>query len=171
MSDLLLLAAIAVLTVNSGLSYVTRRRQVQNFDTARHERAEAARAAPRTFIIGGETFIRKPDVRPEVLTSWEAVTAETPASETLQIVDDLIGEFVTGDGASRWRKLRARYDDPITLADMMEVVMWLVQEETTFPTSEPSPSADGSENPPTGESSTADAPSAAPMPGGFPSDV
>jgi hypothetical protein len=137
-----------------------RRHRVHNFDTARQARAEAARAAPRTFQIGGETFVRRDSVRPEVLTAWEAVTPETPASETLEIVDTLVGEFLIGDGHSRWLALRQRYDDPITLSDMMEVVVWLVQEETTFPTTEPSPSSDGSGGPTTGGSSTDAAPSA-----------
>ena len=136
---------------------------MHNFDT---KRAERSQAEPRSFQIGGETFIRKHSVRPEVMTAWEAVTPETPASETLQIVDDLIGEFLIGDGHSRWRQLRERYDDPITLEDMMEVVAWLVSEETGFPTTEPSPSSNGSDGPTTGGSSTDGSPSleATPIP-------
>ena len=144
---------------------------MQNFDIARQQRAEAARAAPRTFQIGGETFVRKASVRPEVLTAWEGVTPETPASETLTIVDDLIGEFLVGDGHSRWAALRERYDDPITLGDMMDVVAWLIEEETSFPTTEPSPSLDGSGTATTGGSSVGGSPSAAPMLPASPSAV
>lgn len=56
------------------------------------------------------------------------------------------------ESEERWRLLRARTDDPLTLGDLAKVVAWLTAGETARPTGEPGASSPGLV--PTGPSST-----------------
>jgi hypothetical protein len=112
----------------------------KNFDEARAARA----AEDRSFTIGGESFVRKVGVRPEVLADYENVDAAGSATDTLVEIDKIVLEMVedVDDGHSRYRALRARTDDPITLLDMTDLVQWLIEEQTgRRPTPPPSPSS------------------------------
>jgi hypothetical protein len=111
---------------------------VKNFDERRKQRAEA----DRLFQIGGETFVMRAGVRPEALTPYENLTPEAGASEALAVIDDLIVEFIedNDDAHSRYRNLRERSDDPITMQDLQELTKWLVEQQTGRPTVPPSPS-------------------------------
>lgn len=114
----------------------------KNFDEARQARAEA----DRSFVIGGETFVRKVGVRPEVIAAYDAIDAEGSPSETLNSIDSVILDMVedTDDAHKRYRALRERAEDPITLADLTDLVAWLIEEETgRTPTRQPSSSPAG----------------------------
>ena len=115
---------------------------MKNFDDDRAARA----AADRSFQIGGETFVMKVGVRPEVLADYEKLGSNDSAVESLKVIDTLILDFVEtdGDAVDRYHAIRARDDDPITLRDMTDLVDWLVKEQTgRTPTLPPSPSAPG----------------------------
>jgi len=116
---------------------------VKDFDEARRRRAEQ----DREFTIGGERFVMRAGVRPEVLAPYEGLTADTSPTESLQIIDELVMAFVepTDDAARRWVRLRERDDDPVTLQDLTELVQWLVEGQTGRPTVPPSPSTRSSE--------------------------
>lgn len=127
---------------------------MKDFDTKRKERSDR----DRSFQIGGETFVRRTGLRPEVLLPWEKIGEDTPASEVLETIDLLVTDFIEpgDDAVARYQALRARDDDPVTLEDLQELVEWLVSEQTGRPTGLPSgstpsapPPADGS----TGDSS------------------
>jgi len=136
---------------------------MKNFDTARKLRGSRP-AADRTFVIGGQSFVRRVNVPADVMTVLDPLSGGgVAAGEVLRIVDGLIGELVEPPGAGQWGQLRARGadEDPLTLADVMAVIQWLIEEETTVPTSEPSPSGDGSASLAPGAPSTGTAPSVA----------
>lgn len=109
---------------------------MKDFDTKRKERSDR----DRSFKIGGETFVRRTGLRPEILLPWEKIGDDTPASEVLETIDLLVTDFIeSGDDAvARYKALREREDDPVTLEDLQELVEWLVAEQTGRPTGPPS---------------------------------
>jgi hypothetical protein len=139
----------------------------RNFDEARQARKDK----DRQFTIGGEFFFMKPGVKPEVFAGYDDITPETTATQTLEMIDGIILDMVEphNDAHARWHALRAKEDDPITLADMTSVVDWLIAEQTGRPTQQPSPSGPGPEPPPTGTTLTDDSPSPATPPVPVPS--
>jgi hypothetical protein len=131
----------------------------KNFDEARAQRAEQSRDE-RQFTLGGESFHAKATVRPEVLTAFDGITEQTPLPETLAIADDTVLAMIEDDpdengvgGHERYRRLRARDEDPVGAADLLDLCEWLVGVATGRPTSPPSASSNGPGG--TGTSSTA----------------
>lgn len=129
---------------------------MHNFDEGR----EARKQADRTFQIGGEVFVRKVGVRPEVIAAYESLNDSENATETLALIDSVVCDMIDdagqalaeGDrikkigakGHDRYRKLREREVDPLSLADMTSLVEWLIETETgRVPTQQPSPSQRG----------------------------
>lgn len=134
---------------------------MKNFDS---ERRPVVAREEREFKIGGEVFVRRSRVRPDVLTGWDDVTDDTPAAEVLKIADELILSLIEDEAAShdRWLSLRTRDDDDaLELPDIISVIQWLIQEATGRPTGQPPASAGGSVTPATTTTSTADSASSA----------
>ena len=139
---------------------------MRDFDIQRKIRAEA----DRTFMIGGEKFVRRASVRPEATQPWDDVQAETPQAETLAAMDETLLNLIEpgsrGEAHKRWKALRQREEDAITLGDMIELFQWLVGEMTGRPILPPlssfeepgangTSSTDGSSLPDLQEASTA----------------
>ena len=101
----------------------------------------------RTFVVRGETFTWQ-DVRPEVLTAFQAETEvdpekpETNAAIWKQL-DEQISLFLVPEDRERWEKLRAREENPVTVIQLNEILTWLVGEQTERPSQTPSPSGPG----------------------------
>lgn len=135
---------------------------MKNFDVARQARSIRSRDS-RSFLLGGVTFVRRASVPAEVMVDLDEISSGTSAGRVLEIVSGVIAEMCEPPATEQWAALRARKADadPLTLADVIEVVQWLIAEETEIPTSEPSPSGDGSQTPAPGAASTATSPSAA----------
>jgi hypothetical protein len=134
---------------------------MKNFDTARSERAIRP-AADRTFVLGGETFVIRPRVPANVMTQLDVIGGgDVSPGQVLNIVSSVVTDMVEPPGGDTWQQLVARGadEDPLTLQDVVEVVQWLIENETSIPTSEPSPSGDGSANPAPGAPSTDASPS------------
>jgi hypothetical protein len=115
----------------------------KNFDEQRAERA----ALDRDFIIGGEHFRARPGVRPEKLSRYDDLDADSTVEETLAIVDELILAMIEEDDNAheRYRALRLRDDDPVTVEDLQELVKWLMEAQTGRPTGQPGDSSAGPE--------------------------
>ena len=99
----------------------------------------------REFTVGGETFHWR-DVRPEVLTSFEpSANGSGPedANAAWRLMDDQILLFIAKDEEQKWRDLRAREDQPVTIAQLNAILIWLMEEQTGRPTEPSSPSAPG----------------------------
>lgn len=81
-------------------------------------------------------------------------------TETLAAIDDSILAMMeqTDEAAERYRALRSREDDPLTIGDLRSVVEWCIEESTRRPTGPPSSSTaslDTTGNILTGDSSSA----------------
>lgn len=115
----------------------------KNFDEKR-----AARAAfmDRNFILGGEEFTMRAAVRPEALVAYESLDASADISTTLGIIDGLIIAFLEpgpgGDAHSRYRQIRERDEDPISVEDLQELVEWMMEVYTARPTEQPGESSE-----------------------------
>jgi hypothetical protein len=95
------------------------------------------------FTIGGEKFTMRL-VRPEVIASWEDEDTPDKSIEALAYTDSKIKLFLDQNGsAERWDALRAREENPITLGQMNELLRWMVEAQSGFPTPQPAPSTPG----------------------------
>lgn len=135
---------------------------MKDFDTARATRREQAE-----FKIGGEIFRLLP-VRPEVLIEHQDMSLIP--EQMLPQLDALVVALVDpeDDAHARYKALREREVDPLTLGDCKDLMMFLidwqsgeVEEETGRPTDPPSSSGRGPAKPRTGTRSTAVSPSPA----------
>jgi len=108
---------------------------MQDFDLGRQQERE--------FRIAGETFRCAGGVRPEELLEWVEVRPDTAPVDALAATDRLIVSFLHGDEIDRWKALRERDTDPITMRDLNELAKWLVANETGRPTEAPSDSSNG----------------------------
>jgi hypothetical protein len=117
---------------------------MKNFDEQRSERLSRAEDE-RTFVIGGEPFLVRAAVRPEATEPWEDIEPGLSHGETLANCDQTILNLIepAGDAHERWRNLRAREDDPVTLQDMLELIPWMIGTAAGRPTEPPESSSDG----------------------------
>lgn len=96
-----------------------------------------------TFKIQGQEFEMR-YVRPEVLASWEDEPDDSKTEDVLKRQDQRICSFLKDDEeAKRWMALRADEDNALPLVKLNELLRWMVEVQTTRPTSQPSPSAPG----------------------------
>lgn len=114
---------------------------MKDFDQER----EARSGGDRRLRIGGEEFVRRDGVRPEVLARYEDLQPGTASAEVLKVIDEIVLAFLEPhDGAhDRYLALRQREDGALTTADLNALVQWLVSEEAGRPTQASSPSTAG----------------------------
>ena len=108
----------------------------KNFDSDKSEDLE--------FVVAGENFKMK-YVRPEVLAAWEDEEDANKSEDALKQMDARIKLFLDdANGAlERWDKLRAREDNPVTMGQINDILLWMVEVQSGRPTIVPSPSATG----------------------------
>lgn len=96
------------------------------------------------FQIGGEQFKMR-YVRPEILASWEDEPIDSKSDELLKRQDERICAMLNGDDGSRdrWMALRGRDDDALPMVQLNELLRWMIEVQTSRPTTTPSPSATG----------------------------
>jgi hypothetical protein len=94
------------------------------------------------FTVRGETFAYK-EVRPEILTAFEPSTNGKGEDDVWALMDEQILLFLEDSEHERWKTLRAREKDPVTIAQINAILTWLMEEQTGRPTQTPSPSASG----------------------------
>lgn len=126
---------------------------MKDFDTSRAARRRSE--DQRTFKLAGETFIMKNGVRPEALAGFDAITPDSPIIDMMAAWDELFLAMIEdrdGEAERRYRALRDSTVDPLTLEDLDEVVLWMMEEVGGRPTGSSSDSSDGREQ--TGTSST-----------------
>jgi hypothetical protein len=109
----------------------------------------------RTFVLGGETFVARAEIRPEVLADFEDETIRVPEEErSLKLVlaandkaflamveggDDLSA----GSARERYLALRQRIDEPLDLDRIAAATAWLFERHSGRPTVPSLPSGDG----------------------------
>jgi hypothetical protein len=107
----------------------------RNFDEKRAARA----AQDRDFTIGGESFRVRASVRPEALAAYDDLDPAAPVREVLKIVDELLLAMIedTEDGHARYRALRERDEDAVSVEDLQELAKWVIEVQTGRPTESP----------------------------------
>lgn len=127
---------------------------MKDFDLDRVNTSEEA----RQFRLRGEVFVRRDSVRPDTTIAFEDLTPEDTAQHTLTVIDDLVLGFIEDDGGAhaRYRSLREREADPVTLQDLIKMSQWLIAENAGRPTGPSSGSSTGPEGGTTGTHSTDD---------------
>lgn len=96
----------------------------------------------REFTVGGETFHWR-NVRPEVLSAFASDAEDDDPNAGWKMIDGRILQFLEPAEHDRWRELRGREDNPVTIGQLQSVVTWLLETQSARPTSPPSPSASG----------------------------
>ena len=99
-------------------------------------------AKEREFKVQDQTFSWR-DVRPEVLSAVETDTNGNDPNAVWDLMDKQILLFIEPDQHDRWKELRAREEQPVTIGQINAILMWLMEEQTGRPTEQPSPSAPG----------------------------
>lgn len=148
---------------------------MRNF--AEEQRAKIRPESERTFVLPGdpqdETFVLRPSIPPDVMAVWDEVGPGTPSRDVFAAIDHIVTGSLHAEDRDRYLALRANGDaeDVANLGTLFEVVKWIIETETSFPTPGASPSGDGSSNPTNGASSTAAVPSPVSIQAPYLSDV
>lgn len=111
---------------------------MRDFDVDRASRLQGE----LEFKIGGETFRRRPGVRPEVLARYFTI-AGLDDEEAVKRMDETLLAFIHPDDHERYIARRQDEVDPLTLIDLSTVAEWMVVEETRRPTEASSGSSAG----------------------------
>lgn len=102
-------------------------------------------APDHTFTVRGVTFTWK-EVRPEVLSAMgQALTNvnDEDADAGWGAIDDQIILFLDPSDHDKWKELRAREEEPVTIKQINAILDYLIGEQSDRPTQTPSPSASG----------------------------
>ncbi len=99
---------------------------------------DALKATEREFKFGGETF-RWRYQSPEALELF----SDSTELEGFPLLDAQIMLFLEDDQHDRYLEVRKRKEDPIPGGIIMALIQWLVEQQTNFPTVQPSPSEVG----------------------------
>lgn len=109
---------------------------MKNFD-------EEALEQDLTFQVGGEVFQMR-YVRPEVLAAWEDEAIDEKSEELLKRQDERILAFLSDkESRDRWVALREREENAVPMVQVNELLRWMVEVQTSRPTTPPSPSVAG----------------------------
>lgn len=106
---------------------------MKDFDS---EWSERKSVDARTFRFLGESFVLKTGVRPEALGGREDLDPEnTTVEESMASMDDLFLLMIEhGDDAEkRYREIRAREENALGVADLNEVIDWMIEKQTGRP--------------------------------------
>lgn len=96
-----------------------------------------------SFQVGGEIFQMR-YVRPEILAAWEDESIDEKSEDLLKRQDQRIKDFLgTKEQGERWDALRAREENAIPMVQVNELLRWMVEVQTSRPTTPPSPSVTG----------------------------
>lgn len=110
---------------------------MKNFDKEWEDR-RAVEA--RTFQIGGETFVLKKAVKPELFDEMQDVPDGASIAQTYGIIDEQFKSMIEdgdGEAGTRYDALREKPDE-LGVRDLREVIDWMVEELTGRPpTSQP----------------------------------
>lgn len=102
---------------------------VKDFDAERRARRNGT-AKGNSFKLGGETFYVRSRVHPDALAKMEVITDGDSIGATLESLDEFI--FASIDPAKnahdRYRAVRANTVDVVDISDLLQVMMWLVDE-------------------------------------------
>lgn len=110
---------------------------IKNFDdSARERHAENSKNfGDHPFQFRGEVFHVRANVDYNVLQSIAALTEESDGSRVIKTVADAVVALIDprDDAHDRFHKVRNEHDLPVTFEDLMELLNWLIEEQTSRP--------------------------------------
>lgn len=115
---------------------------MRNFDS---DWAQRKSVEARTFQVGGETFVLRAAVPPEVFDGMDDPQDGASIADSFKIIDDqflIMIEDEDGEAEKRYRALRAR-PDGLGIRDLREVIDWMLEEATGRPPTSQSDSPPG----------------------------
>lgn len=135
---------------------------MKDFDALREQRLREREARfseqgkDRSFLLGGEVFEYRLIFPFEAADAIFSVTGDTGLnmlSDRIKVALPTIIE--PGEGGEALRRLqKVMKSEMIELADLRDVVFWIMEEHAERPTPAPTSSGDGRESESTGQSST-----------------
>ena len=118
-------------------------------------RAQRINPENLTFKLNGRTFhvvsgfaLEAPGA--SALDEWQTITADTPNAEFARIADETVLRFLKPGQEAEWKACRdINAENPVTGADLVDLVHWLVEAVINRPLVSSSASSDGSTPPAT----------------------
>lgn len=105
--------------------------------------AELGEAVDQGFTVKGESFRVNAGVHPSVLMNYEEADF-LGRKDVLEAMDTAINAFLADDDArARWKALREREEDPVSLGHMRAIMSYLYEVESELPTNARASSSDG----------------------------
>ncbi len=96
--------------------------------------AELGEAIDQGFTVKGESFRVNPGVHPSVLLNYEE-SDFLGRADLLAAIDTAINAFLADDDArARWKALRERDEDPVTVGHLRAIMAYLYEVESDLPT-------------------------------------
>jgi hypothetical protein len=121
---------------------------IRDFDeSARLRHAENSdRFGEHPFVFRGEQFSVRANVDYDVLYSVAALTEQTDGSKVISTVENAVISLIDpeNDAHERFRKVRHEHELPVTFEDLMELLNWLIEEQTQRPPTPVDSSSGGS---------------------------
>lgn len=121
---------------------------IKDFDeSARTRHAEnAERFGEHPFKFRDETFFVAANVDYNVLRSVAALTEEADGSRVVDTVADAVVNLIDpkDNAIERFHDVRKTHSMPVTFEDLMELLNWLIEEQTSRPPTPASSSSGGS---------------------------
>ena len=129
---------------------------MRDFDTdLKNRRAQRINPENLTFKLNGRTFhvvsgfaLEAPGA--SALDEWQTINSDTPNDEFAEIADRTVLRFLKPGQQDEWKQARdVNAENPITGADLVDLVHWLVEAVINRPLVSSSASSDGSTPPAT----------------------
>lgn len=111
--------------------------EIRDFDqSARERHAENAKNfGDHPFLFRGETFHVRANVNYDVLASVAALTEETDGTRVIATVAEAVVNLIDprDNAIDRFHTVRKDNELPVTFEDLMELLNWLIEEQTSRP--------------------------------------
>lgn len=117
---------------------------MKDFDVERRERnhQRERELGDRTFTLCGETFTYRSSISYTVLAKI-ATTSDLEGADLIDSMEAAAIELLEPDQEERFRAVVRNTADPVTFADLNDLVTWMTERQVGRPTSAPLPSTSG----------------------------
>lgn len=110
---------------------------MKNFDDAQRTRHEekAKELGDRSFTFRSEDFHVRANVRYGVIKAVAGISENTDGNSVFEVIEDAVISLIdpTNNAAKRFRKVAAGEEFPVTFEDLIELLNWLIEEQTGRP--------------------------------------
>lgn len=121
---------------------------MKDFDEGQRARQEERQRefGEKPFLFRGETFHARANVRYGVIKSVAGIAEAADGNTVFSVIEDAVLSLIEpADGAAeRFRAVCASDLFPVTFEDLVELLNWLIEEQTGRPPTPPASSSNGS---------------------------